>query len=147
MDEEAQNYYITPPTIFFPEEGIKITVVGTDDEWTEQLSDDLEHTFPSVPMTFYHLDYATSEQWQWLYHMVETSDLVMVNVGRANRMEMYMSLLAHGPKVWYYVDKLLVDKDTRILLNNIGANVFNDSEQLHTMLRNIVGEWLSDPNP
>lgn len=140
MDEESQNYYITPPTIFFPEEGIRITVLGTDEEWTEQLSDDLEQTFPNVPMTFYHLDYNSHDQWQWLYHMVDASDLIMVNVGRATRIEMYMSLVTHGPKVWYYVDRSLVDKDTKILLNTIGANVFNDSDQLHAMLRNFVGE-------
>ena len=138
--EESQNYYITPPSIFLPEDGIRITIVGTDEAWTENLSDDLEHTFPTVPMTFYHLDGATSDQWQWIYHMMDASDLIMVNVGKATCLELNMVFLKLNPKFWFYVDKEVVDKDTRILLNTISANVFNDSEQLHAMLRNYVGE-------
>jgi len=139
--DDTQNYYITPPTIFFPEDGIRITVIGTQDEtWTEQLSDDLETTFPTVPMTFYHLDPGSADNWQWLYQMAETSDLIMVNVGEATPIEMHISLLKLSNRVWFYVDKELVDKDTRILLNTINANVFHDSEQLHAMLRNYVGE-------
>lgn len=140
MDEE-QNYYITPPTIFLPEEGIRLTVIGTDEQWTEVLSDDLEETFPTVPMTFYHLDNATANNWQWLFHMVDSSDLIMVNVGKCRPIEMNLAFLANtGNRVWFYVDKEVVDKDTRILLNSINANVFNNSEQLHAMLRNFVGE-------
>lgn len=138
--DDSQNYYITPPTIFLPAEGIRITVLGTDEDWADLLSDDLEHTFPTVPMTFYHLDDATANQWQWLYHMAEASDLLMVNVAQATAIEMNIAFIKMGPKVWFYVDNEIVDKDTRILLNTINANVFNDSEQLHAMLRNYVGE-------
>lgn len=138
--DDAQNYYITPPTIFLPEDGIRITVLGTDELWAEQLSDDLETTFPTVPMTFYHLDAAGADNWQWLYQMAETSDLIMVNVGQTNLMEMYIAMLKLSNRTWFYVDKELVDKDTRILLNTVNANVFHDSEQLHAMLRNYVGE-------
>lgn len=139
--DDTQNYYITPPTVFLPEEGLRITVIGTDEDWTELLSDDLEDTFPSVPMTFYHLDENTADNWQWLYHMVDSSDLIMVNVGKCRPLEMHLAFLANqGNRVWFYVDKELVDKDLRILLNSINANVFNNSEQLHAMLRNFVGE-------
>lgn len=139
--DETQNYYITPPTIFLPEEGLRITVIGTDENWTEVLSDDLEETFPTVPMTFYHLDNATADNWQWLYHMVDSSDLIMVNVGKSRPIEMNLAFLANqGNRVWFYVDKEEVDKDLRMLLNSVNANVFNNSEQLHAMLRNFVGE-------
>jgi hypothetical protein len=139
--DDTQNYYITPPTIFLPEEGLRITVIGTDEDWTEQLSDDLEDTFPTVPMTFYHLDERTNDQWQWLYHMVDSSDLIMVNVGRCTALELNLAFLtANGNKVWFFVDKEVVDKEVRILLNSINANVFNNREQLHLMLRNFVGE-------
>jgi hypothetical protein len=139
--DDSQNYYITPPTIFLPEEGIRITIIGTDEIWAEQLSDDLEDTFPTVPITFYHLDENTADNWQWLYYMVDSSDLIMVNVGKCKPIEMNLALLSKtGNRVWFYVDKESVDKDTKILLNSINANVFNNSEELHAMLRNFVGE-------
>lgn len=138
--DDTQNYYITPPTIFFPEDGIRITVFGSDELWTEQLSDDLETTFPTVPMTFYHLDPSSTDNWQWIFQMAEISDLIMVNVSEASLMEMYIAFLKLNNKFWFYVDKEAVDKDTKILLNTVNANVFNDSEQLHAMLRNYVGE-------
>jgi len=140
MDDDTQNYYITPPTIFLPEEGIRITILGTDEQWIEDLSDDLEQTFPTVPMTFYHLDNASSEQWQWLYHMTEISDLIMINVSKTTNLELNLAFLTMSPKLWFYVDREKVDKDTRILLNTIGANVFNNNDQLHAMLRSYVGE-------
>jgi hypothetical protein len=140
MDDDAQNYYITPPTLFLPQEGIRITIVGTDEIWIEDLSDDLENTFPTVPMTFYHLEQASQDSWQWLLHMMEISDLIMVNMAQASQMERNLVFLNYNNKFWFYVDKEKVDKDTKILLNTISANVFNNSEDLHTMLRNYVGE-------
>lgn len=140
MDDNSQNYYITPPTLFLPEEGIRITIVGTDEEWIESLSDDLEDTFPSVPMTFYHLEKASQDNWQWLLHMMEISELVMVNVAEASQMELNLVFLNFNNKYWFYVDKDKVDKDIKILLNTISANVFNNSEDLYAMLRNYVGE-------
>jgi hypothetical protein len=54
---------------------------------------------------------------------------------------MNLAFLANqGNRVWFYVDKEEVDKDLRMLLNSVNANVFNNSEQLHAMLRNFVGE-------
>lgn len=140
MDDNSQNYYITPPTLFLPEEGIRITIVGTDEEWIESLSDDLEDTFPSVPMTFYHLEKASQDNWQWLLHMMEISELVMVHVAKASQMELNLVFLNFNNKYWFYVDKDKVDKDIKILLNTISANVFNNSEDLYAMLRNYVGE-------
>lgn len=140
MDDE-QNYYITPPTLFLPESGLRITVIGTNEEWAEKLADNLENTFSAIPMTFYHLDDATADQWQWLYYMAESSDLIMVNVGECTPLEFNIGLLAHqGNRVWFYVDIEDVDKDIRILLNSINANVFNNDDQLYAMLRNFVGE-------
>jgi hypothetical protein len=140
MDDDTQNYYITPPTLFLPEQGIRISTVGTDLEWIETLSDDLENTFPTVPMTFYHLDQASADNWQWLYYMMDSSDLIMVNVAQATSMEINLCFLKYSPKFWFHVDNDQVDKELRILLNTVNANVYNDTEQLHAMLRNYVGE-------
>lgn len=140
MEQDTQNYYITPPTIFLPETGLRITVFGTDEEWAETLSDDLEDTFPTIPMTFYLLDEKTTDNWQWLLLMSEGSDLIMVNVGKASQIELIMACMDVGNKVWFYVDREVVDKDLKILLNTINANVFHNSDQLHAMLRDFVGE-------
>lgn len=133
--EEEQNYYITPPTIFMPEDGLRIAFIGTDNDWVESLTDDLETTFSSIPMTFYHLENNSEENWQWLYLMVENSDLVMVNMGMLNEIEIMISMLNLGNKTWFYVDPEVVDKNVRILLNTINANVFCNPEQLHNMLK------------
>ena len=91
-------------------------------------------------MTFYHLDNATADNWQWLFHMVDSSDLIMVNVGKSTSLEMNLAFLANqGNRVWFYVDKDNVDNETRMLLNTINANVFNSYDQLHAMLRSFVG--------
>lgn len=133
--EDEQNYYITPPTIFMPEDGLKIAFIGTDNDWVETLTDDLETTFSSIPMTFYHLENKSEENWQWLYLMVENSDLIMVNMGNLTEIETMISMLNLGNKTWFYVDPEVVDKNVRILLNTINANVFCNSEQLHNMLK------------
>jgi len=137
--DDTQNYYITPPTIFLPEDGLKIAFIGTDSEWVEDLTDDLESTFNSIPMTFYHLDEKSAENWQWLYMMAEHSDLIMVHAGITTEIEMIMAMLHLGNKVWFYADPELVDKNMRMLLNTVNANVFVDSEQLHNMLRAFLG--------
>jgi hypothetical protein len=136
---EQQNYYITPPTLFLPEDGLRITLLGTDEDWAETLGDDLEDTFPNIPMTLYHLDESTADNWQWLYHQLEHSNLVMINVACCTNIELMMAMMDTGNKNWFYVDPETVDKNVRMLLNTVNANVFNNSEQLHAMLRNFVG--------
>lgn len=138
MDSE-QHYYITPPTIFLPEDGLKIAFIGTDSDWVEEVTDNLENTFPSIPMTFYHLESTSKSNWQWLYLMVEQSDLVMVNAAIATEIEMIMAVLNIGNKAWFYVEPELVDSDMKILLNTINANTFSSTEQLHNMLKAFLG--------
>lgn len=140
MDEENQNFYITPPTLFLPAEGLRIAILGVDDEWAEQLSDDLETTFPNMPMTFYHLDEPHRNEWQWMFHMIDHCNLIMINVSKLTPLEMMLAALNISNKTWFYVDVEQVDNDIRILLNTINANVFNNAEQLHAMLKNYIGD-------
>lgn len=137
--DDSQNYYITPPTLFLPTEGIRITFLGVDDKWVEDLGESLEETFSTIPMTFYHLEEKSQDNWQWVFHMTEISDLIMVNVAQASPIELLTAFNIIGNKVWFYVDKSEVDDDIKILLNTIGANVFNSEEQLHAMLRSYIG--------
>jgi hypothetical protein len=137
--DDSQNYYITPPTLFLPTEGIRITFLGVNDKWVEDLGESLEETFSTIPMTFYHLEEKSQDNWQWIFHMSEISDLVMVNVAEASPIELLTAFNLIGNKVWFYVDKLEVDDDIKILLNTIGANVFNSEDQLHAMLRSFIG--------
>ena len=137
--DDSQNYYITPPTLFMPTEGLKISFLGVDDQWVEDLGESLEETFSTIPMTFYHLDETTQDNWQWSYHMAEMSDLIMVNVAQASPIELLLAFNSMGNKVWFYVDKLEVDNDIKMLLNTVNANVFNSEDQLHAMLRAFIG--------
>ena len=136
--EENQNYYITPPTVFMPKDGLRIAFVGTDTEWVDSITDDLEETFANLPMTFYHLDETTRDDWSWLYLMVDHADLVMINTAKATTVELMTVMLHLGSKTWFYVNRDQVDLDVQILLNSTGGNVFNNSEQLHNMLRSFL---------
>ena len=137
--DDSQNYYITPPTLFMPTEGLKISFLGVDDKWVEDLGESLEETFSTIPMTFYHLEESSEGNWQWIYHMSSISDLIMVNVSQSSPIELLMAFTELGNKVWFYVDKQEVDNDIKMLLNTINANVFNSEEQLHAMLRAFIG--------
>jgi hypothetical protein len=140
MDATKHFYYITPPTLFLPEDGLRISLIGVDSDWIENLSDDLEDTFPSIPMTFYHLDEATKDQWQWIYCMAEASNLVMINVAKCSTVELIIAISNIGNKGWFYIDKKVVDKNIIMLLNTLNANAFSDSEELYSMLRNYIGD-------
>ena len=140
MSEESQHYFITPPTMFLPPDGLRVTVIGTDDEWTDLLGDVLEGTMPNMPMTFYHLDKATADQWQWLYHMSESSNLIMVNVSKTTQLELTLAMsYSSENKIWFYVDPDQVDMNLIMLLNTMNANVFSSSDQLVSMLRAYIG--------
>ena len=122
-----------------PTEGLKISFLGVDDKWVEDLGESLEETFSTIPMTFYHLEESSEGNWQWIYHMSSISDLIMVNVSQSSPIELLMAFTELGNKVWFYVDKQEVDNDIKMLLNTINANVFNSEEQLHAMLRAFIG--------
>lgn len=140
MDSSTEATFVTPPHIYLPPEGIRITLIGTNAEWIERLTNSLENTFPSVSITFYHLDDATSTHWEWLMAMSDLSDLVFVDIGSATKQEMLISFLHLGNKLWFSVpdeeyDVPFNDIDMLSLLNTINANVFGSTEQLHNMLR------------
>jgi len=137
--EENQNYYITPPTIFMPKDGLRIAFVGTDSTWVDTVTDELESTFASIPMTFYHLDETTENEWPWLYLMVDNADLVMVNAAKSETVEMLTAFLHLGNKTWFYVEPEEVEENIQVLLNTINANVFNNSEQFNNMLKAFLG--------
>lgn len=131
-----QHYFITPPTMFLPMDGMKVSVIGLDQEWTDQLGDVLENAIPGIPLTFYHLDDTTADEWQWQYHMAEVSNLVVVNVGKANALDMITALKYIGDnKLWFYVDVDEVDEDVIMLLNTMNANLFFNTDQILQMLR------------
>jgi hypothetical protein len=140
MTDEIPHYYITPPTLFLPPTGLRVSLVGVDEDWIDNMSDELEDTLPSIPMTFYHLDTKTSEQWQWQFHMMEQSNLIVVNVARCETVDLLLSFLHIGDnKIWFYVDPDEVDKNIMTLLNTINANVFANPAEFHSMLTAFIG--------
>jgi hypothetical protein len=91
-------------------------------------------------MTFYHLDSKTSDQWQWQFHMMEQSNLIVVNVSQCETIDLLLSFLHMGDnKIWFYVDPDEVDKDIMTLLNTINANVFANTAEFHSMLTAFIG--------
>ena len=140
MTEEIQHYYITPPTLFLPPAGLRVSLIGVDEDWIDTMSDELEDTLPSIPMTFYHLDEATADQWQWQFHMMEQSNLIVVNVARSLTIDLLLAFLHMGDnKIWFYVNPEEVDRNIMTLLNTINANVFVSSEEFHSMLTAFIG--------
>lgn len=138
---DEQHYFITPPTMFLPPEGLRITVIGIDDIWTEQLGDNLENTIPNIPITFYHLDSTTANQWEWQHMMAEHSDLVMVNLEKCTQLDLITAMThAGGNKLWIYANPETVDKSVVSLLNTINANLFFNESQLIDMLRAYLDE-------
>jgi hypothetical protein len=133
-----QNFYITPPTIFLPPAGLRVALIGTDTDWVDVLTEELEETMPSIPMTFYHLDSKTVDQFSWLYMMAGHSDLVMVNVAKSTTAELLTAFLHLGNKTWFFVDVDDVDDNILILLNSINANVFSSTDELGEMMRSFV---------
>lgn len=140
-NQDEQHYFITPPTMFLPPDGMRITVIGIDDMWTEELGDKLEDTFPNIPITFYHLDSATASQWEWQHMMAEHSNLVMVNLEKCTQLDLITAMNHSGEnKLWIYTNPLTVDKSVVALLNTINANIFFNTTQLIDMLRAYLSE-------
>jgi hypothetical protein len=133
--DDNQNFYITPPTIFMPPGGLRVALMGTDTDWVDELTEELEETLSSVPMTFYHLDEKSTDQWQWLYMMTGHADLLMVNVAKASTNELLTAFLHLGNKTWFFVEPEKVNNELLVLLNNINANVFSNTEELGEMMR------------
>lgn len=133
---DEQHLFITPPTLFLPTTGLRISVLGIDDEWTDQLGDVLEAALPSIPMTFYHLDEPTAAEWQWEFHMMTHSNMIIVNVAKASDIEMMMAFShINENKLWFYVDPDEVDDDIIALLNTLGANIFSTADELISIFR------------
>ena len=77
---------------------------------------------------------------QKVFHMMEQSNLIVVNVARSLTIDLLLSFLHMGDnKIWFYVDPNEVDKNIMILLNTVNANVFSSSDEFHSMLTAFIG--------
>jgi hypothetical protein len=139
MDNKTEAYYVTPPTMHLPVEGIRVALIGSDQDWIERVTDSLEDTFPTITTTFYHLEEHTKGSWEWLLAMSELADLVIIDLGSATQQELLIAFLHLGNKTWFNVPEDFDNIPLLSLLNTISANVFGTSEQLHSMLRAYLG--------
>lgn len=139
MDKNQEAYYVTPPSLYLPPDGIRITLVGSDQEWIEAITTGLENTFPTITVTFYHVEEQTKDQWEWVLAMADLADLLIVDIGSATQQELLISFLHQGNKCWYSVPEECDDIPLLSLLNTLNANMFQGAEQLNELLRTYLG--------
>jgi hypothetical protein len=139
MDKNQEAYYVTPPTLYLPPDGIRITLVGSDQEWIESITTGLENTFPTITVTFYHVEEQTKDQWEWVLAMADLADLLIVDIGSASQQELLISFLHQGNKCWYSVPEECDNIPLLSLLNTLNANMFQGAEQLNDLLRTFLG--------
>lgn len=139
MENNQEAYYVTPPSLYLPPDGIRITLIGSNQEWIDTITTGLESTFPSITVTFYHVEEQSKDQWEWTLSMAELADLLIVDLGNATQQELLISFLHQGNKCWYSVPEGFENIPLLSLLNTLGANMFQGHEQLHNMLRAYLG--------
>lgn len=140
MDKNQEAYYVTPPTLYLPPDGIRISLVGSDQEWVETITGGLENTFPTITVTFYHVEEHSKDQWEWVMSTADLADLLIVDLGSATQQELLISFLHQGNKCWYSVPEEFDNIALLSLLNTINANMFQGHEQLHNLLRVFLGD-------
>lgn len=139
MDKNQEAYYVTPPSLYLPPDGIRITLIGSNQEWIEEVTDGLESTFPTITVTFYHVEEKTKDQWEWTLAMAEMADLLIVDLGSATQQELLISFLHLGNKCWFSVPEDFENVALLSLLNTLNGNMFQGSEQLNNLLRAFLG--------
>jgi hypothetical protein len=138
MDNQ-EAYYVTPPSLYLPPDGIRITLIGSNQDWIETITNGLESTFPSITVTFYHVEEETKDQWEWTMAMSEMADLLIVDLQHATQQELLIAFLHLGNKCWFSVPTDFGNIPLMSLLNTLGGNMFQGSEQLNNLLRAYLG--------
>jgi hypothetical protein len=138
MDNQ-EAYYVTPPSLYLPPDGIRITLIGSNQDWIENITNGLESTFPSITVTFYHVEEETKDQWEWTLAMSEMADLLIVDLEHATQQELLIAFLHLGNKCWFSVPEEFTNIPLLSLLNSQGGNMFQGSEQLNNLLRAFLG--------
>jgi len=138
MDNQ-EAYYVTPPSLYLPPDGIRITLIGSNQDWIENITNGLESTFPSITVTFYHVEEETKDQWEWTLAMSEMADLLIVDLEHATQQELLIAFLHLGNKCWFSVPEEFTNIPLLSLLNTQGGNMFQGSEQLNNLLRAFLG--------
>lgn len=130
--------YVTPPTIFLPNTGIKFHLISTDEEWIRETCEALEKGFRTTKLTFYHTESEETAEticWQMLY--VPFSDFVLID---SSSLTMAQSIIGarhmEAGNVWWCADDN-TDIALLTMLNTLGAKLYDDVEWLiETIKRN-----------
>lgn len=76
---DASSAYITPPTVYMPDTGLRFSLISTDEEWIKETGESLEKDFRSK-LTFYHIEKPeTSDDITWQLLYLPYSDFVLVD--------------------------------------------------------------------
>ena len=140
MDKNQEAYYVPPPSLYLPPDGIRVTLIGSDQQWIEEITGGLESTFPTITVTFYHVEEESKDQWEWELAMADHADLLIVDLGSATQQELLIAFLHQGNKCWYNVPEDFANVPLLSLLNTLSANMFQGHEQLHNLLRAFLGD-------
>lgn len=133
----SSAYYITPPSSFMPTDGVKITLIGYDEEGSnKELMDLMEETFPALGMTFYHVERPepSVDQFSWLFQQCLHSDFVVVDIENATAIEIGLATYFVKDKgTWWVVS----DEDalSNTFLHAIKANTVDSAESFVEMIK------------
>lgn len=133
----SSAYYITPPSSFMPTDGVKITIIGHDEEGnTQHLMDLLEETFPGLGLTFYHIEKPepTVDQFSWLFQQCLHSDFVVIDIENSTAIEIGLATYFVKDKGTWWIAK---EEDTlaNTFLHAIKANTVVDAEDFVGMIK------------
>lgn len=136
--QDNSAFYITPPTIFMPAKGMRISLLSSDDEWIRETTEALEKVFPSQ-ITFYHLEGTETAEticWQMLY--LDYSDFIMVNADNLTMAQgMISSANMDRSNLWWNITD---DSDTAMmtLLTALGAHTYEDIEEFAEIIKGSI---------
>lgn len=132
--EDNSAFYITPPTIFMPKSGMRVSLLSTDEDWIHDTCEALEKSF-STQLTIYHIENNESVEtiaWQLLY--LGYSDLALVDSNALTLAQSMMALACKEPIVWWNVTES-TDPAMRMLLTAADVHTYSDIDDFVETLK------------
>lgn len=129
------SYIVTPPTLFFPKDGMSFCVLSRDKTWVDDMIKFLEDALQGTTATIYtNYDSTTDEYWMWTYQQMGISDFVVVDCGSVTEFDKLLALNESDKNTVWWIDTDELEDNFAALLHTSGSKTASDIEEFFAIV-------------
>jgi len=116
------SYIVTPPTLFFPRDGLTFSLLSRNKSWVDDVISLIEDGLQGTSATVYaNFSSNSDEHWIWVYQQMAVSDFILVDCATATDFDKTLAINEGTNSIVWWIDVDELEDNMAALLHTSGA--------------------------